>query len=515
MKKKPSVMKSKLYTSFLFLSATIFASLAMAQSPGMLWHNSYGGSTDEQFSCFDFTSDGGYIIGGYSTSSNGDVSQNQGNGDYWVVKSDAAGNLIWERSYGGSADEWIRSIQQTSDDGYIVAGVTYSDDGDVSGYHDQTDAWILKLDPLGNIIWQRCLGGELSEDPCGIVQTTDGGYVVISLSSSHTGDVSNPTMTPDYWMVKLDSAGNISWDKSIDNGGSSDYPMAMKQTTDGGFIVAGTTNGFADNWIVKLDPLGNVEWDQVLGGSQDDIPRGVDQVIDGGFVVAGSTQSMDGDVQGFNGAIDFWVLKFDSAGNLLWTNALGGSLNDYPWGICHTADGGCIAIGTTNSSDGDVSSLPGMASAWLVNLDAAGNLIDEVALGGSYGEDGRAIRQMSNGEFIFVGTTMSTTGSFSGNQGGADAWLVHLQPWIITGIDNDNDRLAVEVYPNPAIHRLNVVVESVCIGKKYMLLDAVGKIVMGGTVDSDCIQLDMSHCAKGIYYIKVGSSVLARKIIKL
>ena len=429
----------------------------MAQSPGMLWHNSYGGSADDQFTCLDFTSDGGYILGGYTASSNGDVSQHQGNGDYWIVKVDAAGNLLWEKSYGGSSQDFARSIQQTSDGGYIVAGVTESNDGDVSGYHDQTDAWILKLD----------------------------------------------------------ASGNISWDKSIDNNGNSDYPMAMKQTTDGGFIVAGTTNGFADNWIVKLDPLGNVEWDQVLGGSQDDIPRGVDQVIDGGFVVAGSTQSMDGDVQGFNGAIDFWVLKFDSAGNLLWTNALGGSLNDYPWGICHTADGGCIAIGTTNSSDGDVSSLPGMASAWLVNLDAAGNLIDEVALGGSYGEDGRAIRQMSNGEFIFVGTTMSTTGSFSGNQGGADAWLVHLQPWIITGIDNDNDRLAVEVYPNPAIHRLNVVVESVCIGKKYMLLDAVGKIVMGGTVDSDCIQLDMSHCAKGIYYIKVGSSVLARKIIKL
>jgi hypothetical protein len=479
----------------------------------MSWHNLYGGSGNDQFTCLDFTSDGGYILGGYTASSNGDVSQHQGNGDYWIVKVDAAGNLLWEKSYGGSSQDFARSIQQTSDGGYIVAGVTESNDGDVSGYHDQTDAWILKLDASGNMIWQRCLGGELTEDPCGVVQTSDGGYVVIALSSSHTGDPSNPTMTGDYWMVKLDASGNISWDQSIDNNGNSDYPMAMKQTTDGGFIVAGTTNGFADNWIVKLDPLGNVEWDQILGGSQDDMPRGVDQVIDGGFVVAGSTQSMDGDVQGFNGAIDFWVLKIDAAGNLLWTNALGGSSNDYAWGICHTAEGGCVAIGIASSLDGDVSSLPGQGAAWLVNLDASGNLINEVALGGSYGEDGRVIRQKSNGEFIFAGTSMSSNGDFSDNHGGADAWLVNLGPFTSSGVEEFSS--TVEVFPNPVKDKLIVRVEESAIGEKYFLMDDTGRIVMDGKVSSENVEINMFFVAPGTYHLKINDQIFKEKIIKV
>lgn len=509
-------MKTKIYNSFLFLSTTIFTSLVMAQSPGMLWHNSYGGSADDQFTCLDFTSDGGYILGGYTASSNGDVSQHQGNGDCWIVKVNASGNLLWEKSYGGSSQDFARSIQQTTDGGYIVAGVTESNDGDVSGYHGLRDAWVIKLDASGNMIWQRCLGGELSEDPCGIVQTSDGGYVVMSQSTSHTGDATNSTMTGDFWMVKLDASGNISWDKSIDNNGNNDYPFDMKQTTDGGFIVVGQTEGISgyDNWIVKLDPLGNVEWDQVLGGSQDDVPTGVDQTIDGGYVVAGRTESNDGDVQGLHGAVDLWVVKLDVSGNLLWTNALGGSYNEWAWAICHTAEGGCVAVGLSNSTDGDVSSFPGQGAAWLVNLDASGNLIDEVAIGGSIGEEGRAIRQKSNGEFIFAGTSMSSNGDFSDNQGGADAWLVNLGPWSLSGMDEFSSS-PIEVYPNPVKDKLMIRVEESAIGEKYFLIDDTGRIVMDGKVSSESLEINTSSLASGTYHLKINGKIFKEKIIKV
>jgi hypothetical protein len=510
-------MKSKIYNSFLFLSTTIFTSLCLAQSPGMLWHKSYGGSSDDIFTCMDFTTDGGYILGGSSTSSNGDVSQNNGNGDYWIVKVDAAGNMLWEKSYGGSSDEWVKSVEQTTDGGYIVSGVTYSNDGNVLGHHGQTDAWILKLDASGGIVWKQCLGGSFSEDPSGIVQTSDGGYVVISQSTSSDGDITTPTISSDYWMVKLDASGNILWDKSIDNNGNSDYPMAMKPTSDGGFVVAGTTNASSDepdNWIVKLDALGNVEWDQVVGGSNDDTPMAIDQVLDGGFVVSGMTQSNDGDVQGFHGAIDFWVVKIDANGNLLWTNALGGSLNEYAWGICSTAQGGCVAIGISGSTDGDVGSLPGQASAWLVNLDASGNLIDEVALGGSYAEDGRVIRQMSNGEFVFAGTTLSNDGDFSNNHGASDAWLVNLGPWSLSGMDEFTSS-TVEVFPNPVKDKLIIRVEESSVGEKYFLMDDTGRIVMDGKVSSESVEINMFSLAPGTYHLKINDQIVKEKIIKV
>ena len=114
-------MKTKIYNSFLFFSTTIYTSLCLSQSPSMSWHNLYGGSGLEQFSCLDFTTDDGYILGGYATSSNGDVSENQGNEDYWIVKVDAEGTLLWEKSYGGSSLDVVRKIKQTSDGGYIVA----------------------------------------------------------------------------------------------------------------------------------------------------------------------------------------------------------------------------------------------------------------------------------------------------------------------------------------------------------------------------------------------------------
>ena len=481
----------------------------------MSWHNLYGGSGLEQFSCLDFTTDDGYILGGYATSSNGDVSENQGNEDYWIVKVDAEGTLLWEKSYGGSSLDVVRKIKQTSDGGYIVAGATESNDGDVSGYHAQRDAWVIKLDASGNMIWQQCLGGELTEDPCGIIQTSDGGYMVMSVSSSHTGDPSNPTMTSDFWLVKLDASGTILWDKSIDNNGNNDYPFGMKQTSDGGYIVVGWTDDGSgyDNWIVKLDPLGNVEWEKVHGGSQDEIPTGVDQTIDGGFVVAGRTSSNDGDVEGFHGEIDLWVLKLDLSGNLLWTNALGGSHNEWAWAICHTAEGGCVAIGLTNSTDGDVSGFPGQGAAWLVNLDASGNLIDEVPIGGSIGEEGRAIRQKSNGEFIFAGASMSSDGEFSDNHGGIDAWLVNLGPFTSSGLEEFSS--TVEAFPNPVKDKLIVSVEESAIGEKYFLVDDMGRIVMDGKVSSDNVEINMFFVAPGTYHLKINDQIVKEKIIKV
>jgi hypothetical protein len=234
-----------------------------------------GGSSLDQASHIQQTSDGGYIISGSSSSSaNGDVSgTNHGGSDYWIVKLDALGNIVWNKLLGGSSDERASNIQQTSDGGYIISGYSGSSaNGDVSGTnHGDGDYWIVKLDALGNIVWNKLLGGSSLDQASHIQQTSDGGYIISGYSrSSANGDVSGTNHgETDYWIVKLDALGNIIWNKLLGGSGYEDASN-VQQTTDGGYIISGTSffsanvdvsgtnHGDSDYWIVTLDALGNI-----------------------------------------------------------------------------------------------------------------------------------------------------------------------------------------------------------------------------------------------------------------
>ena len=186
------------------------------------------------------TADGGYVVAGYANSNDGDVSGNHGDFDYWIVKLDQSGNLVWQKCLGGSNKEEAWSIRQTADGGYVVAGRTYSNDGDVRGNHGDGDYWVVKLDASGNLVWQKCLGGSNNDEARSIQQTADGGYVVAGHTNSNDGDVRGNHGDDDYWVVKLDASGNLVWQKCL--GGSKDeYAQSVQQTADGGYVVAGYT----------------------------------------------------------------------------------------------------------------------------------------------------------------------------------------------------------------------------------------------------------------------------------
>jgi hypothetical protein len=241
----------------------------------VVWNKLLGGSGGERADHIRQTSDGGYIISGYSLSSaSGDVlGTNHGNTDYWIVKLDALGNIVWNKLLGGSYGEKPSNIQQTTDGGYIISGYsTSSANGNVSGTnHGGDDYWIVKLNALGTVVWNKLLGGSGDERANHIQQTSDGGYIISGTStSSANGDVSgtNHGYTDD-WIVKLDALGNIVWNKLL--GGSGKETAAnVQQTADGGYIisgysyssangdVSGTNHGGNDFWIVKLDALGNI-----------------------------------------------------------------------------------------------------------------------------------------------------------------------------------------------------------------------------------------------------------------
>ncbi len=336
----------------------------MDTAGNVLWQKCLGGTNNDVAYSIQQTTDGGFIVAGYSRSSDDDVASNKGLTDYCIMKLDASGNLEWEKSLGGSDDEWAYAVQQTNDGGYIIAGHSKSADGDVAVNHGGWDYWIVRLDASGNLLWQKSLGGSDDDEAYAVLQTSDGGFIVAGGTDSNDGDASGNHGSGDDWLVKLSEAGDLVWQKCL-GGSGDDYAYAIQQTSDGNFIIAGSStsndydvthnNGQTDDWVIKVDATGNLIWQKSFGGSDYDVANAIQQTIDGGFIVAGNTYSTDGDVTENHGIDDCWILKLDGAGNLLWQKSLGGSNFDEANSIVQNADGSFIIAGLSFSNDGDVS----------------------------------------------------------------------------------------------------------------------------------------------------------------
>jgi hypothetical protein len=310
---------------------TDFWVLKLFSNGDIEWQKTYGGSSYDSASSIQQTGDGGYIVVGSTTSFGAGYS------DILVFKLSSAGDIEWQRTYGGSDSDSAGSIQQTTDGGYIVAGGTSS-----FGARDG-DIWILKLSSEGDIEWQRTYGGSDSDGAGSIQQTTDGGYIVAGGTSSFGAG------NGDIWILKLSSEGDIEWQRTY---GGSDYDNAqsIQQTTDGGYIVAGGTSSFGagngDIWILKLSSEGDIEWQKTYRGDEYDYQdaNSIQQTTDGGYVVAGSHSSF-GIIKGR----DFWILKLLSNGGIEWQKKYGGVFGDLARSIQQTDDGSYIVAGETSS----------------------------------------------------------------------------------------------------------------------------------------------------------------------
>ncbi|MEX2350099.1 MAG: hypothetical protein WD554_04410, partial [Flavobacteriaceae bacterium] len=420
---------------FLLFLCCLYNSPIIAQAPAIEWEQNYGGSANDATNDIQQTVDGGYILAGYSSSNDGDVSGNQGGPDYWVVKLDESGVLVWQKTLGGTGYDVAHSVQQTADGGYIVAGFSNSNDGDVSGNHGDFDYWIVKLDSNGSLIWQKSLGGTGDDRAYSIQQTADGGFIVAGESDSNNGDVSGNNGLTDFWVVKLDENGVLVWQKSL-GGTGYDVAHSVQQTADGGYIVAGESdsnngdvsgnNGLDDIWVVKLDENGMLIWQKSLGGSIGERALSIQETIDGGYIVVGYSNSNDGDVSENFGGDDMWVVKLDNNGVLVLQKALGGSSLDSAHSIQQTTDWGYIIAGQTYSNDGLVSVNNGEVDYWVVKLDDIGTLLWEKALGGTSKDVATSIWQTLDGGYIVAGYSDSIDGDLSGNYGNIDFWIVKL-----------------------------------------------------------------------------------------
>jgi hypothetical protein len=348
------------------------------------WQKCLGGTYFDFASSIQQTTDGGYVLTGCTSSNTGDVSGNHGLQDIWVVKLNSSGSIQWQKCLGGTSDEGATSIQQTTDGGYILTGYTESSDGDVSGLHgiSYADIWVVKLDCLGTIQWQKCLGGTNFEYGRYIQQTSDGGYIIAGHTTSNDGDVIGNYGGMDFWVVKTDSLGAIQWQKCF-GGTNGEEAYALKQTTDGGYTLTGFTasgngnvsgnHGGTDVWVVKLDSIGTIQWQKCLGGTSDEGANSIQQTTDGGYVLTGYTTSNNGNVSGNHGGADVWVVKLDSIGTIQWQKCLGGTdvSGEGASSIQQTADGGYILTGYATSNDGDVSgNHGGVGDYWVIKLSS-------------------------------------------------------------------------------------------------------------------------------------------------
>ena len=255
------------------------------------WEKTFGGSADDWANSIIQTTDGGYAVAGYTGS------KGAGGFDFWVIKLDEQGKMIWDRTYGGSNHDFATSLIQTTDCGYVIAGITESKGA------GKKDFWVIKLDEQGKMIWDRTYGGSAEDLTSSLIQTTDGGYAV----AGYTG--SKGAGGFDFWVIKLDEQGKMIWDRTYGEN-STDWAYSLIQTTDGGYAVAGWTEskdaGKNDALIIKLDHQGNKIWDKVYGGEEDDYAISLIQTSDSGYAVAGSTESKGA------GKADIWVIKLNS-----------------------------------------------------------------------------------------------------------------------------------------------------------------------------------------------------------
>ena len=328
------------------LIVLLYTSLSLSvEAEALMWTQTYGGTGDDTASSLVITSDGGYALAGTT------FSFGAGGNDFWLIKTDAFGNVEWNQTYGGTADDGASQLVVTSDGGYALAGYTAS-----SGAGGR-DFWLVKTDMFGNMEWNQTYGGTNNEQAYSLVVTSDG-----SCALAGSWDLPSDTVPPgfvvpsDFWLVKTDVFGNMEWNQTYE--GSVAYSLV--DIHDGGFALAGETDLFGagdrKSFLMRTDALGNVEWNQTYEGG---VAISLVVTSDSDYALAGFAGSFE------DANNDFWLVKTDALGNVEWNQTYDGTELDVASSLVEALDGGYSLLGSTRS-------IPGWSDFWLVKTDEFG-----------------------------------------------------------------------------------------------------------------------------------------------
>ena len=493
------------------------AAFQLPAQKALLWQKSYGGSGHEYIHQVYPLAGGGFVFTGYSESAGGDLPGNNGGEDLWVARANASGGIIWSYNYGGSEDDQGWEIIQTPDGGFIVVGNTESVDGDVSGHHGSygTDVWVLRLNAAGQLIRQKCFGGSEDDDAEAVCMVNGNSFLIGASTYSYDGDVSgnHGTYESDIWVVSTDTLLQLLGQRCV---GGTDYEECMDIVfyPTGGCVVTGRTysadgdvTGYhsgSDMLIAKLNGTLNVDWAHAFGGSQTEEGNSLVVNSDGTIMALGYTSTHNnGDVTGHHGAQgsdDFWLVKTNSAGFLQWAECFGGSGDDQANGLCPAAGGGYVMCGLTNSTDGDVS---GFHSAmfnpdfWVAGCSESGSFLWQRCCGGTGQDESFRISEESPGNFVVSGFTYSSDYDVTVNYGDADGWIIRLNGMAELGnIPVDG---GIAVGPNPVNSKLTV---SIATSGRAEIADFTGKVCRQMVFNGN-FTLDVSELPAGMYFMKL------------
>jgi hypothetical protein len=353
-----------------------------AQPPDTLWTRTYGDSgSDYGFSVLEVAEEpGGYVIAGYSLSYSGSVYF-----DVYLIRTDQDGDTVWTRTYGGSDDDYGLCVDQTSDDGYIIVGATrsFGAGGD--------DVYLIKIDQDGGMLWTRTYGGPGDDIGYAVQQTSDGGFVILGETLSFGAGGA------DVYLIRTDAVGDIIWEDTYgDSGYEKGY--SVKETSDLGFIIAGFTDSYGagngDVYLIKTGAIGDTMWTRTYGGTDLDVGVSVRQTSDGGYIVAGYSYSFGADS-------DVYVIKTDEYGVSSWIWNYGGGSDDVGRSVEEVPDGGYIITGRTETYG------HGSSDVYVIRTYEDGFPAWQDAYGGADVDDGWSVQVTSDGGYIVAGYTKS------------------------------------------------------------------------------------------------------------
>ncbi|HQU99607.1 MAG TPA: T9SS type A sorting domain-containing protein [Bacteroidia bacterium] len=493
-------------------------------TPPLQWEQNYGGTANDRANDVIPTSDGGFIAVGNSMSDDVDLTNNCGLNDVWVVKTDGNGQVQWQRNYGGDDEDFGLSIAQTFDGGYIIGATTFSNNNNVSGNNGFSDFWVLKIDSVGVIEWSKVYGGSLLESLFQVKQLRDSSYVAVGSTDSNDGDVSGNHGESDYWVVRLNLAGDTIWTQCY-GGLKTDVCRDISQLVNGNFVLAGysnsndgdltSNNGGYDYWVLRIDHnFKNIIWQYNYGGSYDDRAYSLTLNSALGYLVIGSSYSNDINVSGHSGSVgptgnaDVWALKLTNLGIIDWENSLGGLADDFAFDAVQLADSSYTIAGYTSSLLANTSPNNGLTDYWLINVNRFGNRQWGMVYGGSKADFCFAIDTLSSFTYIIGGGSFSNDSVVGGNYGGSDYWLLRLDSakntTALPDVSADGNQLTI--YPNPLRTQSTISIKTNHTDKQLLnIYNNIGQIIKSIDVTGvTSLDIHRNNFQAGVYHYTLG-----------
>lgn len=457
-------------------TSCLFTLSSASAQPDTLWTRTYGGPGNDHGSMSLSTSDGGVITVGWTDSWGGGLF------DAWLLRLDGYGNLVWSRTFGGTGNDYGYAVAETADGSFVLSGETRSFGA------GGADVWMIKVDASGNELWRKTFGGAGNEFGRAMLSTGDGGFVIGgSTNSWGAGEY-------DFLLLRTDSHGNPVWLRTY-GGPGSDWARGMDHGPEDGFLITGYTYSYgagnADFWLVRTDSEGVELWNRTYGGSDTDRGYSVRQIADGGFALTGLTSSFGVDFA------DFWLVRTDGEGSELWNSSFGGLGNDWAKCVMELPEEGFLITGSTASRGAEADDV------WLLATDTSGNAVWDVTFGGPGSDSGNHVTAMPGGGFLVTGWTASF------GEGGNDLWLVRTGPPLLIGGQVVEAGCWLAVYPNPGSGPLTVEAELGTASEAILTLhDVTGRVVNGqsrrlASPGRHNMTLETNGLPSGVYLVRL------------